>query len=186
MNLDERKALEHLILLFLGIKDQSMTLTHLQKEIFLIWNFDPRVKDFVNFIKHAFGPYSPEISAIVEDPIFLIGCWSYNKSSDLRGGRIELTSKGKEKYLTDLEKIERNEQMKLFLSAIKMVRELYDKLSVNELLLLVYVTYPKYKEFSDVWIKINNQRKYLSKSILSKGLIDEKKYIEISEDVNCR
>lgn len=35
------RALEYLILLLLGTRDQKLSILHLEKEAFFIWNFHP-------------------------------------------------------------------------------------------------------------------------------------------------
>jgi len=63
--------------------------------------------------------------------------------------------------------------------AMKLIRKLYDKLSRDELLLLVYATYPEYKIKSNVYDRIYKKRKELAFSLLKKGLITRKRYEEL-------
>ena len=63
----------------------------------------------------------------------------------------------------------------------KMIRDLYDRLTTDELLLLVYHTYPEYKlksKKSEELLSPQNKSR-IAKQLLSKGLITLKKYHEI-------
>jgi hypothetical protein len=57
-----------------------------------------------------------------------------------------------------------------------MVREVYDRLTLKELLLLIYDTYPEYAEKSNVFRGICKEKKQLAGGMLSKGIIDEERY----------
>ena len=60
-------------------------------------------------------------------------------------------------------------------------RELYDKLSENELLFLIYATYGEYTEKSDISNRLlsSASRKKFTKSLLEKGLISEERAKEL-------
>jgi len=95
------RALEHLILLLLGAHDQRISILHLEKEAFFLWNFHPDIKKFMKFISHYRGPYSEEIEQIIRNPFNLINCWTYippARSDTLTGGYVELTSHGRSEY----------------------------------------------------------------------------------------
>ena len=172
----KQKGLESLILLIIGDSTRPISLLHLQKETFLLWNFHPYMKEFLHFIKHYRGPFSSEVEKVILYPFYLDDCWSYeppSKKDSLSGGYIKLTPKGMEKYQTLFQKAHKNESLILLLTGIKMVRELYDKLSLEELLLLIYDTYPKYKLRSNVSDSIFRKRKSLANGIYSKGFVDK-------------
>ena len=62
------------------------------------------------------------------------------------------------------------------------MRDLYDKLTKDELMFLIYETYPKYTEFSQVSDKLTKNefiRSKLLNNILSKGLITPERYDEL-------
>ncbi|MFA5214180.1 MAG: hypothetical protein WC406_12650 [Methanoregula sp.] len=65
------------------------------------------------------------------------------------------------------------------LAAMKMVRELYDKLTPEELLLLVYDTYPEYQKRSNIFDNIQKSKKKLADSLMTKGYIDEDRYEDL-------
>jgi membrane carboxypeptidase/penicillin-binding protein PbpC len=69
--------------------------------------------------------------------------------------------------------------MEPILAAMKMVRELYDKLSLEELLLLIYDTYPEYQKKSDVFEVIRKAKKKLAENLVKKGFIDEERYEDL-------
>jgi len=73
------RALEHLILLLLGARDKRISVLHLEKEAFFIWNFHPDIKKFMSFISHYRGPYSEEIQQAIRNPFHLINCWTYSR-----------------------------------------------------------------------------------------------------------
>ncbi len=175
----KQKGLENLILLVLGAKDREISLLHLEKEVFLLWNFHPKIKPFLNFIKHYKGPFSREIEETIKNPLYLENCWVYispKKGDKLSGGYIRLTDEGKRKYRELVKKISQYDEFIHLLAGIKIVRELYDKLTSEELLLLIYDTYPEYIEKSKVYKDIKIKKELIAKNLLKKGFIDEERY----------
>lgn len=175
----KQKGLENLILLVLGVVDRRISILHLEKEVFLLWNFHPGIREYLKFIKHYRGPFSKEIQETVQNPIYLEGYWKYippEKGDKLSGGYVELTPLGRKEYKRLLEKMKKNEELLHLLSGIKMVRQLYDKLSLEELLLLIYDTYPEYIEKSDVYKGIEKKKAKIVESLKRKGFIDAERY----------
>lgn len=176
------RALEHLILLLLGAEDQKISILHLEKEAFFIWNFHPDIKKFMRFISHYRGPYSEEIEQIIRNPFYLINCWTYippARYDTLTGGYVELTPQGRSEYKRLYAASSANPQMGPILAAMKMVRELYDKLSPEELLLLIYDTYPEYQKKSNVFDGIQKSKKKLADNLVKKGYIDAERYEDL-------
>jgi hypothetical protein len=176
------RALEHLILLLLGAEDQKISILHLEKEAFFIWNFHPDIKKFMRFISHYRGPYSEEIEQIIRNPFYLINYWTYippARYDILTGGYVELTPQGKSEYKRLYAASSANPQMGPILAAMKMVRELYDKLSPEELLLLIYDTYPEYQKKSNVFDGIQKSKKKLADNLVKKGYIDAERYEDL-------
>lgn len=176
------RALEHLILLLLGARDQKISLLHLEKEAFFLWNFHPDIKKFMRFISHYRGPYSEEIQQVIRNPFNLINCWIYTppaRYDALSGGYVELTPHGRGEYQRLYAASSANSQMEPILAAMTMVRELYDKLSMEELLLLIYDTYPEYQKKSDVFESIRRSKKRLAENLVKKGYIDEDRYEDL-------
>ena len=183
--LDRRqKGLENSILLILGAVDRRISLLHLEKEVFLLWNFHPKIKEYLNFIKHYRGPFSKEIQEAIWNPVYLEDFWLYippRNRDKLSGGHIELTDEGRKEYNRLVEKIREKEDLLHLLAGMKMVRELYDKLSIEELLLLIYDTYPDYSEKSNVYQEIKRKREILAKKLMKKGIIDKERFESLVE-----
>ncbi|MBE0522243.1 MAG: hypothetical protein IBX39_08290 [Candidatus Methanoperedenaceae archaeon] len=174
----KQKGLENLILLIIGASDRPISHLHLQKETFLLWNFHPYMKDFLDFIEHYRGPFSSEVRKIIIHPLYLDGCWNYTppkKQDELSGGYVKITPKGKEIYNKLFQNAKKNESLSVLLSGIGIIRELYDKLSLEELLLLIYDTYPEYKLKSNVSDSIFKKKDVLAKGIYKKGFIDNER-----------
>jgi hypothetical protein len=182
---DRLKALENFVLLTLGAIDRPVSILHLEKEVFLLWNFHPDIHHYLNFVKHYKGPYSEEISKILRNPFYLNNCWDYyppSSSDELTGGYVELTDTGRQEYKKFYSEAKKRESLLPLLSGIKMVREIYDKLSPEELLLLIYSTYPEYTEYSKIFNAIKRKRVPLAKNLLKSGLIDNERFEEITID----
>ena len=183
---DNLKGLENLILLVLGAKDIKISILHLEKEVFLIWNFHPSIKIYLHFIKHYRGPYSPEITETIRDPMYLDNCWIYipPKNKDyISGGYVKLTIKGKKEYNRLFKDVKEsgNDELMHLLTAINIVRQLYDELSLNELLLLIYDSYPEYTKASEEYNRINRDRISIAKQLKDKGIIDLERYYSLIE-----
>lgn len=185
---DYQKGLEHFILLLLGALDREISLLHLEKESFLLWNFHPSIKKYMNFIKYYRGPFSKEIEEAVKNPQILQNHWHYKypKRNDyLSGGYIRISPIGLEKYHMLVKEIEEyskeseDVQLLYLLSGIKMVRRLYDALTMEELLLLIYEVYEKYTEKSNVYKEIESKKEKLTLNLFRKGIIDQEKYKEL-------
>jgi len=177
-----QKGLENLVLLVLGAKDDELSVLHLEKEVFLLWNFHPAIREYISYIKHYKGPYSADIQKIIHHPFYLDNCWKYTppaRTDNLSGGFVELTEKGRNEYQRIYRAISKTESVKPLLTGIKMVRELYDKLSLEELLLIIYDTYPEYKEHSTVSRDIEVKKEYLAKRMRTKGIIDDQRFNEL-------
>lgn len=175
-SIKKQKGLENLMLLIIGVSNSPISLLHLQKETFLLWNFHPYMKEFLHFIEHYRGPFSSEIEKTVLYPFYLEGCWSYKSPHDvLSGGYVQITHEGVKKYKEIHHKAQESKNLNILLTGIQAVRELYDKLNEEELLLLIYDTYPRYKLRSKVSNSIFNKRKSLAKQIYQKGFIDKER-----------
>jgi hypothetical protein len=183
----KQMGLEYLILLVLGCKDEIISMLHLEKELFLLWNFHPGIRKYMKFIKHYKGPFSREVQECVIHPFYLENCWEYippKKYDRLSGGYIKLTEKGKEEYKKFVNEIlkSRDNDLIHLLAGIKIVRNLYDKLSFKELLLLIYDTYPEYTEKSSVYWEIKKEKDKLAKNLMKKKVIDEDRYKSLVEN----
>jgi uncharacterized protein with ATP-grasp and redox domains len=105
------------------------------------------------------------------DPLYRLNAF------EIRDDKICLTSEGR-KYFEEI--VKRNgsdEKFKTFLGTLKLIREICDKLSIDELLLLVYLTYPEFTEKSDAYEKLLFKKNKIAKKLLEEGLITERRYI---------
>ena len=176
--LDKLKIMENYIILLLGIVDRPIpSILHLEKEMFILSRANPNVANFIPFIKHYKGPYSDVLNDLVKNPLY------YTNAYKIVNGRIQLTSKGRKIFEELVKANEKNERFQQLLATLKMIRELYDRLSDEELLLLVYITYPEFKERSDISDRLLSpkKREEIARKLLKKGLITEKRYREIVE-----
>lgn len=176
---EEREAQEWLILLVLGLfPDKIMSMLHLEKEVFILWNFHSLIKDLINFVAHYRGPYSSEIRDIIIEPMYLTDSWEFippKRGDTLSGGFVTLTKEGHERYKKYYKDILEDEELHSLLAGIKIVRTIYDDLSDEELLLLVYDTYPDFRKKSEVADDIYKKRFELTDKLLKRGIISDKK-----------
>ena len=145
---DEFEVIERYILLLLGVTDRPIpSLLHLEKELFILSNFNPKLKRFLNFFKHYYGPYSDDVRDLIKDPMYLKNAW-------VVGEKIKITQKGKKLFNEIVNSFKSDINFRKLLAAMKLVREMYDKLSRDELLFLIYITYPEFREKSKVSEKL--------------------------------
>lgn len=178
----ETLALERFILLVLGAAPQGISLLHLEKEVFLLWNFHPDIKKYIQFSRHYRGPYSSEIHETIEYPFYLTKLWqiTHRRLGDgISGGDITLTSDGRNEYERIYAESLKDSHMRDLLTGIRIVRDVYDEFDEEELLLLFYNTYPDYREYSEVAIPIYQKRKEIADRMLKKNLIDSDRYNDL-------
>ena len=95
--------------------------------------------------------------------MYLENLWDYSPPSSkdkLTGGFIQINNEGKSEFVKIMKKIKEksNEDMIQLIAAMRLLHDLYDKLSSEEFLLLVYVN-PDNKEFiikSEIYDSIVN------------------------------
>jgi len=175
--MEEAEIVERYIILLLGAADEPIpTAIHVQKELFALAKANPRMGDFIRFEKHNFGPYSTEVSDSSKHPVFHPDAYRMDRSSGL-----QLTAEGKRIYQSLIKENSSKPRFNELLAMMRMVRRLYDGLTVDELLLLIYVTYGEYTErsrVSDSLLAPANRRR-LAASLLRKGAITEDRYAEL-------
>jgi hypothetical protein len=181
-----QRSRENLVLLLLGSSRKPLSMLHLEKEAFLLWKFHPGIEDFLNFTKHYRGPFSKELQKTVLSPIYCVGCWKYSgdRGDDLTGGYVRIEPKGAKEYHRLVAKMREDPDLRLLLSAVTMIRELYLSLSPEELLLMIYDTYPEYIKMSDVYTDINRRRGTISVSLFKRGVIDQERLESLLAKVN--
>lgn len=177
--LSEVEIMERYIILLLGVMDKSIpSLLHLEKELFILSRASPNVSRFITFMKHYYGPYSDDVRELVKNPVYYSGAYEYD------GKRVNLTPEGREIYNNLIEEYSDNPRFNELIGILKMTRELYEKLSTEELLFLIYITYPEYREKSRVSEQLlsRDKKKELAQKLLRKGIITEDRYLEVLED----
>jgi len=173
------KIVEEYIISLLGVENRAVpTIWHLQKEFFVLTKMHPKAQRLFNFVKHYEGPYSQVLQDSVKEPMY------YEDAFISRGNsEIYITVQGRKTFESIKEKYATDEKFIQVLSSLKLIRDIYEKLSKEELLFLIYVTYPEFVEFSSIYdrlVKNRKRRNQLSQSLLKKGLITEGRYEELT------
>lgn len=175
--MDEAEFVERYMILLIGIEDKPVPSDlHLQKEIFLLSKFKESLAKSFDFNKHYFGPYSQVLDEALKNPAYFPTAFDFNEKN------ISLTKSGKDEFSKMKKDFAKENDFQIILSSVKLLRTLYDKLTYDELLLLIYETYPEYTEFSQVSdriLKNDNVRFRLIENIFSKGLITKERYEEL-------
>jgi hypothetical protein len=177
--METTRDIERFIIILLGIVDRPIpSELHLQKELFLLSKSIKKIRDLVIYEKHHEGPYSVDLHDVSSEPAYYPNAYEKNYQK----GYI-LKSNGKQIFNKLMAANSDNPEFVEFLAMSKMVRELYDNLSRDEILLLIYSTYKEYTEFSSVSDRIFNpkRKEQLAKGLLKKGVITEDRFKEILE-----
>jgi hypothetical protein len=166
---------ETYIILLLGAKDEQPlpSRLHLQKELFMLSKARPVINDIFRFEKHYEGPYSQILNESLDEPAY----WPNAYTSDESG--IHLTAEGKEKFTHIVPELGDTARFKALLGVLRLIRSLYDNLSKDELLLLIYDEYEEYIEKSKEYDRINKNRRVLSNNLRKKGSITQGRYDEL-------
>jgi len=174
---DEIKVAEEIVLFLLGVDDKPLNGDiHLQKELFLLSKANPKIQSLFNFKKHIFGPYSQLLADIIENPLYYDNVFSFQKN------KISLTPNGVEKYQAVKREHKSQKKIQELENALYLIRSIYDKLSVNEFLLLIYATYPEYLEKSEKYdelFKNKENKKRIVSGLFSKGVVTENRAKEL-------
>ena len=173
----KNKIAENYIILLLGVKNEPILSSwHLQKEMFMLSKASPTIAKYFEFKQHYNGPYDQHLDEIVKEPLQYDGAWEIKKS------QISLTYSGKRIFDTLKKENGGNKKFVELLKTIKLVRIMYDRLSNNELLFLIYQTYPTYAVHSNIYETLvvdKNKREELANALLRKGIVTEKRYEEL-------
>jgi hypothetical protein len=176
--IEDIEIIERYLILLLGVVDRPIpSKIHLQKELFLLSKANPKIAEFIDYEKHYKGPYSVELDDVSKEPLFYTNAFEFDKYQ-----RLFLTNEGRKVFNELIEENSNNPRFKELIKLIKMTRELYDKLSKNELLFLVYATYKDYTKKSDISDHLLSRisRKKFSRKLLDKGIISEKRAKELA------
>ena len=171
---DEEQIIERYIILLLGVLDEPLpSKIHLQKELFIVTMQNKKLENIFNFEKHHYGQYDANIDYALQSPIYYSNAYKQEKN------QIMLSPKGKEYFSYIVNEYKHDENFIFLLSSLKMIRSIYDNLTIEELLLLMYITYPEYIEKADKWGAIQKNKERISKNLLRKKIISESKFREI-------
>lgn len=172
---DEIEQAEKKLILLLGLQEKPIEELFIQKELFLLSQSLKELNNLFEFRKHYQGPFSEVIHDSLDDPLY------FEDSFLKRGNKFLLSEKGKSLFL-DLSKEEAPE----VLLALKLLRELYEKLNEDELLFLIYCCYPNYLEKSNKSkflfsqeMKLKNIDGLLKKNLISEERAEELKWCKI-------
>jgi hypothetical protein len=161
-NPENQREVEYFILLLLGTSSKGkLSVLHLEKEFFFLWNASDYIRPLMEFIAHYKGPYSQALVETIRSPMHLEGLWEYEgpkKQDDLSGGFVKLNEKGIQKYNEISSKIHSMDNKRLLniIAVMNLLHDLYDNLDSKELLYFVY-TNPNYKSYirkSEVYNRI--------------------------------
>lgn len=186
---DIQEVRENLVLLLLGTSESERhSMLQIQKEFFYLWRSSELIRPLIKFIAHYRGPYSEGLKETITSPMYLENLWDYSppcSRDKLTGGFIQINAKGKREFDRMMRKIKenKNEDMIQLIAAMRLLHDLYDKLSSEEFLLLVYVN-PDNKEFikkseiydhivnPDIKDKLFKRLKEVNPSLIEMGGID--------------
>ena len=141
--------------------------TWLQKEMYVISRNVPPLRKEMAYDNFRYGSFSETLEEMKDQ-------YQISKYVDSSGGMISLTQKG-EKLASEIWQVIGNETKKL----IQDIKEEFNDMTEDELLLFMYVTYPDTAENSDVKERILKDRIPLSISLLKKGKVSLQKAAEL-------
>jgi hypothetical protein len=166
-NNDMKIDIKELIILLLGVVDRPITIFHLQYELFVL----NETKVDLNIIN--------EYVETIDDNSNNNN--NNNNYSNTNNNKIRLNEKGKtyydeihNKYSSSSNK---HDKFKILLVVMKLIRNLYDKLTVEELAVLLYEDITEASALVD---GLNHKYKYkVIEGLYKKGYITEKRYREL-------
>ena len=150
-------------LLHAGNNDPLKGKVAFQKEMFLIADFIEKIRDQTEFIPHTFGPYSEAAE---------------NEMGTLKS--LGLVREQGQEYLITPTGIAALDKVKPAFSdeeveAIGDFKQFLNDLTQDELLLFIYVSYPKFKEESAVYERVIRKRVPTAISLYKKGKVSLEK-----------
>ena len=176
---DDLYHIEKNIVLLLGSVERPIpSATHLEKEMFIFSNFNPSLKELFRFEKYRYGPYSQALQESLEDPFYFDDAYTMDRIG------IHLTQKGGGVFSQINQEEKELKEFRINMNAMRLIREIYDRLSVNEFLFLIYITYPEYMALSEVSDKLLKKRKILADNLAKKHIITKSRYLELIGDIN--
>lgn len=170
----EETAREKYIILLLGSDSKPVpSELHAQKELFILSKVNPKVDDFFKFEKHYQGPYSHLLYELIREPKH------YPDAYTIKNNGLLLTTRGKERFREINEEYKTQEKFSFLKHSLELIRKLYDQLTQNELLFLMYDTFPDYIEKSSKYEEIMKMRNEILKDLAEKKILTDEKYVEL-------
>ena len=166
---EEETFRKKLIALLLSGADKPIaSKVNFQKELFLLIRAMPQFETLFDFMPHRLGPFSNSAEHVVENnPELFV--------ADNKG--IYLSDEG-ERFSSTVQKEMRPENFERLKQSIEFIRSVYDHLTDDEFMFLVYMTYG-YTEKSDRFDALLKKRKQLADSLLRKKIITHHRYGEL-------
>lgn len=142
--------------------------TWLQKQMYAISRNIPLLRNEMAYDNFRYGSFSETVEEIKDQ-------YQISKYVDTSKGTIRLTPKG-EKLASQIWQVVTPETQKL----VQDIKEEFNDMTEDELLLFMYVTYPDTAEHSDVHARIIKERYPISVSLLKKGKVSLQKAAELA------
>jgi len=166
---EEEMFRKKLIALLLSGADRPIaSKVNFQKEMFLLIKAMPQFEPLFDFMPHRLGPYSNSAEHVIENnPELFV--------ADKMG--IYLSDEGK-RFSSSIRKEMHPENYERLIQSITFIRSIYDHLTDDEFMFLVYMTYG-YTEKSDRFDALLKRRKQIADSLLRKKIITRQRYREL-------
>ena len=160
-----------LILMLGSYKNKIENKMRLHKIIFLLSKKYPELEKFADFEAYYYGPYGEGVESALDSLVS-------------NGLLEEINERGRKSYIvTSRGREVANKLVKEFPELYNEIVELYDiidNLTDDELLALVYFSYPEYAKESKIYEKIRERRVELAASLYQKGVVSLGKAAEIA------
>jgi len=133
LNYDEEETFRKklIALLLSGAEKPIRSKVNFQKELFLLIRSLPQFESLFDFMPHRLGPYSNSAEQIIEsNPELFV--------ADNKG--IYLSDEG-ERFRSSVQKEMRPENLERLVKSIEFIWSIYDHLSDDEFMFLIYMTY---------------------------------------------
>jgi len=157
-----------LILLIGAVNGRIPSKLHVHKELFVLTRIFPKLNSLLEFEAYRKGPFSRTVQDALEDLV------ERGYVVNVKGGYM-LSQLGKEAYSRIVEEL----GQKRLLDVIRRIRKMYDKLDVDELLLIIYATYPEYTIESEELRRISSRAYEIIEKLFRKGYITERRKREL-------
>jgi hypothetical protein len=166
---EEETFRKKLIALLLSGADRPVSSkVNFQKELFLLIKALPQFESLFDFMPHRLGPYSNAADHTLENNPDLFSISRHGIHLQEEGTKFS------ESVLREMKPANR----KQMLDAIQFIRSVYDRLTDDEFMFLIYMTY-NYTEKSDRFEDLLKHRKQLADGLERKKIITHQRYLEL-------